>query len=276
MGVTSTLAVPPSNIPDPPTQESSTRPNSQIVMSRRSTTSNLSPHANKFSPANPQPALTPSGDFHYTPSRSTSLSTPYPHGPSYTNSRTWVSPRVKEKDEWKHLHNGLVAMNLNQPDHSPFVPKTFDAYLRHKADFLSDRQKEMQHACRASASGNKHLDTVMGGKSYSDSRGAVLGMETVWCQWDKGTKEHPQAPWPTEDEMREEGDERHTSQFGRFLALPRNPGNETVTFKQRSPIKQHHLDRVWDVPLPDDEGELVEEEVMEKLIGDDLLRELDV
>ncbi len=75
--------------------------------------------------------------------------------------------------------------------------------------------------------------------------------------------------------VREEGDERHTSQFGRYLALPRNPGNETVTYKQRSPVKQHHLDRVWEIPRPDDLGEWHEEEVMEDLLGESLLRELD-
>ncbi|KAL8946314.1 MAG: hypothetical protein Q9222_007270 [Ikaeria aurantiellina] len=276
MGASDALIIPSYNMLPPSNQDSLTKTDSLIPMSRRSTTSNLSPHANNFSPASAYAALTSSGDFHYTPSRSTSLSTPYPQDPSYTNSRTWVSPRVREKDEWKRLNDGLVAMNLNLPDHSPFVPKTFDAYLRHKADFLNDRKKEMQHRYRASVSGNRHLDPAIGGKSYDDGRGAVLGMQTMWCPWDESTEEHPQAPWPTRDEMQEEGDERHTSQFGRFLALPRNPGNETVTFKQRSPIKQHHLDRVWDVPYPDDEGELVEEEEMEKLIGDDLLRELDM
>lgn len=75
--------------------------------------------------------------------------------------------------------------------------------------------------------------------------------------------------------MREEGDERHTSQFGRFLALPRNPGNETVTYKQRSVVRQHHFDRVWEVPRLDDEGEWFEEGVMGELVGGGLLRELE-
>ncbi|KAL8687092.1 MAG: hypothetical protein Q9224_005255 [Gallowayella concinna] len=100
-------------------------------------------------------------------------------------------------------------------------------------------------------------------------------METIWCPWDEATENHPQAPWPAKEEMREEGDERHTSQFGRFLALPRNPGNETVTYKQRSVVRQHHLDRVWDVPGLDDEGEWCEEDVMGELVGPGLMRELD-
>ena len=74
--------------------------------------------------------------------------------------------------------------------------------------------------------------------------------------------------------MREEGDERHTSQFGRFMGLPRNPGNETVTYKQRSPVKQFFVDRVWEVPDPEDVGEEFEDEVMEELLGGKMMGEL--
>ncbi|KAL8687682.1 MAG: hypothetical protein Q9218_006215 [Villophora microphyllina] len=205
----------------------------------------------------------------------------YTHDPSYTNSRTWVSPRIREKDEWKRLNDGIHSMNLNHPDHSPFVPKSFDSFLQHKADFLSDQKKEVQarYLNTPVSSPNRPTPALQGtaflDRSFMDGRGAVLSAETIWCPWDEPTVKHPRAPWPNREEMREEGDERHTSQFGRFLALPRNPGNETVTYKQKSPVKQHFLDRVWDVPDPEDVGELIEEGELEELLGDDLLRELD-
>ncbi|KAL8810567.1 MAG: hypothetical protein Q9223_007730 [Gallowayella weberi] len=245
-------------------------------MSRRSTNSNLSPYAQTYSPASPESTLVPSAGCS-TPTRPSPLSTVYPLDQSYTISRTWVSPRIREKDEWKRINEGLRAMNLNQPDHSPYTPKSFDEYLQHKHDFLSDRKQEVQdkYLAGTAASYDRYLEPAINGNSFNDNRATLLGMETIWCPWDEPTESHPQAPWPAKEEMREEGDERHTSQFGRFLALPRNPGNETVTYKQRSVVRQHHLDRVWEVPGLDDEGEWCEEDVMEELVGPSLLRELD-
>ncbi|KAL8734716.1 MAG: hypothetical protein Q9181_003105 [Wetmoreana brouardii] len=216
---------------------------------------------------------------HHTSARPGAFSNTHTSDPSHSNSRTWVSPRIREKDEWKRINDGIHAMNLNHPDHSPFVPKSFEEYLQHKAEFLNDRKREMQAKWQeryfAATAIDKRVAPALDGKSVNDGRSAVLAMETVWCPWDEPTENHPQAPWPHKEEMREEGDERHTSQFGRFLALPRNPGNETVTYKQRSPVKQHYMDRVWEIPNPEDIGEWVEEEEMEGLLGESLLRELD-
>lgn len=247
-------------------------------MARRNTISHLSPFAQEYSPASLDTVFTTSTE-HYTPTRSTAASTPYIHDPSYTNSRTWVSPRIREKDEWKRVNEGVHTMELNHPDHSPFIPKSFDEYLQHKADYLNDQKKEMQAKCGTAAAANKRIGPVMNGihpGSEGDGRGAVLSEKTIWCPWDVPTEDHPQAPWPCKEEMREEGDERHTSQFGRFLALPRNPGNETVSYKHRSPIKQHYFDRVWEVPCPDDIMDpMLEEDLMEGWVGDSLLNELD-
>ncbi|KAL8932706.1 MAG: hypothetical protein Q9216_006721 [Gyalolechia sp. 2 TL-2023] len=246
-------------------------------MSRRNTISFLSPYAQEYSPTSSESIFTPSIG-HYTPTRSTAASTPYIHDASYTNSRTWVSPRIRERDEWKRVNEGLRTMNLNHPDHSPFVPKSFDEYLQHKADFLNDRKQEMQAKYDTAATANgrvgRALDGIYPGDG-GDGRGPVLAEETIWCPWDEPTEYHPQAPWPCKEEMREEGDERHTSQFGRFMALPRNPGNETVSYKHRSPIKQHHMDRVWEVIHPDDIPEDFEQDEMESRIGESLMRELD-
>ncbi|KAL8626742.1 hypothetical protein Q9189_007560 [Teloschistes chrysophthalmus] len=213
-----------------------------------------------------------------TTSRPTGNASPAVHtyDPSYTNSRTWVSPHIREKDEWKRVNNGIHSMNLNHTDHSPLVPKTFDEFLQHKADYLSDRKKAMQAKYTTTVSGDRSIGQAFGGISFNDGRGAVLAYDTIWCPWDEPTAKHPRPPWPHREEMREEGDERHTSQFGRFLALPRNPGNDTVTYKQRSPVKQHYMDRVWDVPDPEEMCESFEEKEMEALVGEGLLGELDL
>ncbi|KAL8666427.1 MAG: hypothetical protein Q9202_001450 [Teloschistes flavicans] len=199
----------------------------------------------------------------------------YTNDPSHTNSRTWVSHNIRTRDEWKRINSGIHSLNLNHTDHSPFIPKSFDEFLQHKADYLGDRKRDMQARCNTAVSGDRSIDPAFGGNLFKDGRGAVLAFETIWCLWDEPTVKHPQAPWPHKEEMREEGDERHTSQFGRFMALPRNPGNETVAYKQRSPVKQHYHDRVWDIPDPDEMGESFDEREMETLVGDSLLGEID-
>ncbi|KAL8741303.1 MAG: hypothetical protein Q9190_006076 [Brigantiaea leucoxantha] len=161
--------------------------------------------------------------------------------------------------------------NPNPKRSSPFIPHTFDEYLVHKAEYLDDRKEKV----RARFSGKLQIHPALGGRHFEDGRSAVLAQPTVWCQWYNATEEYPEAPWPSKEEMKEEGDERHTSQFGRFLALPRNPGNETVTYKQRTPVTQHCLDKIWTIPRPDDEGETMEESVMEKLLGTEFFEEID-
>ncbi|KAL8963523.1 MAG: hypothetical protein Q9183_005002 [Haloplaca sp. 2 TL-2023] len=253
--------------------------------SRRSTTSTVFvPEPSPvLSSTDPTPAemhqRTPIGPKGYVPlSRPPTVHPPlYNPEATYSNSQTWVSPLTNAKDEWKRISHGLHALNLNHPDHSPFVPKEFPDYIKHKAEHLNDRKKEIlrrfQQRQFASAD-QENIAPAFNGIEFNDNRSAVLGLESMWCPWYSPTKQHPEAPWPNKEEMREEGDERHTSQFGRFMALPRNPGNETVTYKQRSPVKQYFVDRVWEVPDPEDVGEEFEEEVMEELLGGKLMGEL--
>ncbi|KAI4215697.1 MAG: hypothetical protein LQ351_001684 [Letrouitia transgressa] len=193
---------------------------------------------------------------------------------SHTNTKTWVSAQTKERENWIRVRDGLKAMNFFNPNpnrSSCVIPRSFEEYLDHRAAYLDDRRERM----KSKVPGKLHVDNALGGRSFDDGRSAVLAQPTVWCPWYSPSEEYPEAPWPSKEEMREEGDERYTSQFGRFLALPRNPGNETVTYKQRTPITQRFLDRVWDIPHPDDVGEVMEEEVMEEQIGKELLEAID-
>lgn len=82
-----------------------------------------------------------------------------------------------------------------------------------------------------------------------DGTSTVLGMPTVWTGVQAGLNPNREvAPWPGAEEFREEGDERHTSQFGRFLPFPRYGGNSTVNYKQAKFMPAEVLDRVNPVP----------------------------
>ncbi|KAL8760954.1 MAG: hypothetical protein Q9184_002873, partial [Pyrenodesmia sp. 2 TL-2023] len=151
-------------------------------MARRNTVSHLSPFAQEYSPNSPDAVFTPSSD-HYTPTRTTTAaSTPYFQDPSHTNSRTWVSPRIREKDEWKRVNDSIHVMELNHPNHSPFVPKSFDEYLQHKADYLNDQKRKMQAKYGATATTNIPIRPVLNSirpGNGGDGRGAVLSEKTI-------------------------------------------------------------------------------------------------
>lgn len=95
---------------------------------------------------------------------------------------------------------------------------------------------------------NREFARVYGGKTIGDCNTAILGLKTVWARGWTATDSHPEAPWPTYREFREEGDERHTSNYGRFLPIPRVPGNKTVVYKQKSFVPVELLDVVMPVP----------------------------
>ena len=94
-------------------------------------------------------------------------------------------------------------------------------------------------------------------------------------------EERPEAPWPSYEEMKEEGNERNTSQYRRFLALPREPCNDTVNWKQRKAIPMLPFDEVWKLPSRDtyhDQRAVTsppEMKKMESMVGQDLLSEID-
>lgn len=54
--------------------------------------------------------------------------------------------------------------------------------------------------------------------------------------------------WPCAEEMKEEGDERNTSGFRRFPALPRVPGNDTVQYKLKAIQPFLPFDAIWKLP----------------------------
>lgn len=200
---------------------------------------------------------------------------------SYTSSKTWIAPKKMEQERFALVLENLTKAEFNL--RSPFVPQTLGDWLEHRLGLAEDARKEeiRKLANRASQCGSGtgikkvKIAPVFGGKKFKDNRSPVLAVKSFWSPWYEPTKEYPQAPWPEADEMKEEGDERHTSGFGRFPALPRVPGNETVVWKQRNMVTTFPFDKVWELPKLEKNKVTYDEEKMEELIGKDLLDILD-
>lgn len=172
---------------------------------------------------------------------------------AHSSSRVWVSHLEATHERW-----AVVRDNLNRVrfDRSPFVPQGFEGYIEHLAtqaewSARAERRRIAQFESENSRGvGPNHPWIIpFEGKSFRDNRSAVLAMPTIWSIWYEPPPNRPEAPWPTLEEFREEGDERHTSGFGRFLPLPRVPGNETVVWKQKAFLEPYALDRVNPVLL---------------------------
>ncbi|MCJ1464145.1 hypothetical protein MMC07_002758 [Pseudocyphellaria aurata] len=179
----------------------------------------------------------------------------------------------------------IVMENLTRMEfipRSPFVPTNLSEWLAHRVAFAEDtRRREMRKLANREAAhesgvvtGRVRIGPVFGGKQFRDNRSPVLAMESVWSPWYQPTDVYPQAPWPSPEEMKEEGDERNTSGFGRFPALPRVPGNETVAWKQKNIITPYPCDEVWALPKLEEKKAAEDEQEMEELIGASLLTKL--
>ena len=145
------------------------------------------------------------------------------------------------------------------------------------------KQLEHKEALAELGPDQPKVSTAFGGNTFEDaddgvSRSAVGAEETFWSIWMKPTKARPRADWPCQAEMKEEGDERNTSGFGRFPALPRVSGNETVNYKHKRVVPATRLDTVWPPPLPpmyQEPTEELDDDYGRMLIGGGLAEALD-
>lgn len=197
---------------------------------------------------------------------------------SHTNSKTWVAPKAAEKERWESVSVNLERMMLIP--RSPFVPQTFSAWLAHRAGWLqhqAEKESVVAANLKAEQKANFKAGIVSGigpafsGRTFNWNRGAVLSQMTMWSHWYQPPEEHPCAPWPSMEEMKEEGDERFTSGYKRFPALPRVPGNETVVWKQKAMIEPYPMDRVWEVPTAESIVTPCLDKTAAELLGQDLL-----
>ena len=169
---------------------------------------------------------------------------------SHTNSKTWTSPRAEEEERWAQVEGNLTAMELNI--RSSNVPHDFEEWLEHRVGRLEDEKCEAQRRARIQLREMQNptkVDPAFGGKSFDDGRGAVLGRPTIWHNPLNPEKMNRQlAEWPSQAEMKEEGDERNTSRFKRFLGLPRSPSKGNVDWKKKDHVKSTEMDSVWELP----------------------------
>lgn len=179
---------------------------------------------------------------------------------THSNSRTWTRVALTEKEKWFQLKKNLMNMRFlpSDLDHpftlklkrmgiyippepsSPFVPRTFSEYLGHRAAVEAAKAKraafleeQMNLNKIRKTKGQPRIESKFESRNFRDSRSTVLCLPTIWSQWYVPPADQPQAPWPSNEEMDEEGNQRNSSRFGRCLALPRVPANDTVAWKRR-------------------------------------------
>jgi hypothetical protein len=165
---------------------------------------------------------------------------------AHSQSKTWKSNDTKEKDQYSRLS---TLLHHFVPE-SPFVPRSYPVWVQHRAMMNAMEMDDMKKniaikQSRNTAAAKVVIKPVLDGKTYNDNRSAVLAHETIWASWSTPTDEHPEALWPDRTEFQYEGDDRAKSDVGRFLPLPRKPGNETVNWKSREQVQPYRpLDHV--------------------------------
>lgn len=198
---------------------------------------------------------------------------------SHTNSKTWVAWERQEKERWDVVSVNLTRMTLI-PRSEDTVPRNFSEWLDHRQSWLQDKAEEMnlkaenlqaERKANIKAGLVNGIGPAFGGKTFKSDRGAVLSQKTIWSIWYQPPEDHPLAPWPSTEEMKEEGDERNTSGYKRFPALPRVPGNETVVWKQKAMIDPYPLDQVWELPTAKSRELPSLDEAASDFLGQDLL-----
>jgi hypothetical protein len=139
-------------------------------------------------------------------------------------SRTWRSVEATEKAQFTRSLN--LARYLAPK--SDALPKTYRQWVQHRtamADMEKETMKENLKVKEARQNRDARVEVESafgpGAKTYTDNHSTVLCLPTIWTPWSTPTPEHPEAPWPTLQEMQFEA--KNMANFGRFLPLPRKP-----------------------------------------------------
>lgn len=192
---------------------------------------------------------------------------------SHTASKTWVSHQAKERDSFIRFRDNC----LHVAPRSPFIPCSLAQWVKHRLWAKEEAHRRAAHRLESkkkTLSKDNPTIPAFDGRSFAHFRSSVLAMETIWLPELDLPPGRPQAPWPTNDELKYEGPYRSVSGFGRFHPFPRVPGNTTVHWRQRSPLVPFPFDQVG---LPLGWGEPVEgDKRMAFLIGDELWEEMEL
>ena len=167
-------------------------------------------------------------------------------------SYSWKSPNFTVKNQWKRLESSLRRMRF---DRCPAIPHDLEEFIGHLADIARDNANYAADKLAINEI-DKMVNERIGRQPtiafdsiwFGEGRVGVLGIKSIWARGWTPEKDHPIAHWPDAQELKEEGDERHTSNFGRCMPMLRCPGNETVNWKQLPELKQYPFDQVMHVP----------------------------
>lgn len=187
-----------------------------------------------------------------------------------------MSESTKEYEAFVKVRDSMTYIAPN----SPFVPPTFADWIAHRIEVKEEEYKDIaSKIALREATRNKSaqfpLRPILKGREFEDHRALVLAMESIWISSLAPRPGRPQAPWPSYEELKHEGDDRSRSGYSRFPPLPRDPGNITVNWKQRSPLRQFRFDEVGRPSMPFDGSSYQHEGGTLYLIGQALFSELD-
>src|SRR5256885_10296620 len=161
---------------------------------------------------------------------------------SHGQSKTWKSDDAKERDQFSRVK---ILVHHLVPD-SPFPPQSLIEWLDHRAAMQDEAKnalvKNIEHK-NAQKSADSRIPFTStfgpdGGHAFADNRSSVVSLPSIWSTQYSPTSNRPDAQWPERAEMQHEGEERAgrdggKTNFGRFLPLPRIPGNGTVKWDRR-------------------------------------------
>ena len=161
---------------------------------------------------------------------------------SHTASRSWISDEVREKENFMKLRDLLGHF----VPRSPLIPQTLPEWLTFKVASTVAKVAAMRNRVETrealKSTDQRYIGSTMISKIQpalqlpQDFRSAVLALPTIWVSG-AADPYRLQAPWPEYEELKHEGDDRSRSSYGRFLPLPRKPGNITVNWKAREMLQ---------------------------------------
>ncbi|KAI8630968.1 hypothetical protein F5Y19DRAFT_483614 [Xylariaceae sp. FL1651] len=152
---------------------------------------------------------------------------------SWTTSKTWVSDEEKERTRWQACRDIMKHAGFDQ---SPFVPLTYEEYLKLKlataaakkeaASELLRQREEYAAAVRRHIAAGKPLEQLdsdltlsrfkTNQKTYRDGLFSGLGRPTIWSA---GAHRYPHVAWPSVKQLKAGGDERAKSGHHRILPV---------------------------------------------------------
>lgn len=212
---------------------------------------------------------------------------------SYSFSKTWQSPEAAGREQYAIQITNLKRLFPKSPianvqfkdwvEHRVQVVTASSAQIQREATarqerkMVDDELKRRHVRCFKPLNGKEFEDTLSNGTVVKSNRSAVLGMPTIWCPEPHAPWMRFTAPWPGQQELKWEGDDRMSSDAGRFPPLPREWRNSTVAWHHCPMVQPLELDTVRRVPdmedliAPVDE---IPEEDAHKFISGELWAEL--